>query len=223
MKTVKFGVLFFLLYLVFFHGKAFSRKIRKNTRGHKFFYHTIKSGDTLYSIAKKYHTSVTLLKKLNGVSANNKIYIGKKLRIAKNKYTQHKKQTRKRDKEPKCCYKWPVDGVLIANYGINKGIRQNGIKIKAKTGEAIRAICGGVVVFAGVGPKCTGNMIILAHDGFFSVYAHNATNRVRKWQKINAGDVIGSVGSTGCTKEVGLYFEIRKGKKSLNPLDFLRR
>lgn len=43
----------------------------------------IKKGDTLYSIAKKYHTTVTTLKKLNGLQTD-KIYAGKTLVISNN-------------------------------------------------------------------------------------------------------------------------------------------
>jgi membrane-bound lytic murein transglycosylase D len=43
-------------------------------------YHTVKSGETLYSIAKKYNLSVTKLKQLNNISSN-KIKVGVRLRI----------------------------------------------------------------------------------------------------------------------------------------------
>lgn len=42
----------------------------------------IKKGDTLYSIAKKYHTTVEVLKKLNGIKSDL-IYAGKTLIISK--------------------------------------------------------------------------------------------------------------------------------------------
>ena len=44
-------------------------------------YHTVKSGDTLYGIASKYHTSVAAICKLNGISASTPLRIGKKLRV----------------------------------------------------------------------------------------------------------------------------------------------
>lgn len=43
-------------------------------------YHTIKRGDTLGSIARKYGTTVNRLCKLNGIKANSKIQAGKRLR-----------------------------------------------------------------------------------------------------------------------------------------------
>ena len=44
-------------------------------------YHTIKSGDTLSGIAKRYHTSVNALCRLNGITVKTTLRIGKKLRV----------------------------------------------------------------------------------------------------------------------------------------------
>lgn len=44
-------------------------------------YHTIKSGDTLGGIARKYHTSVRSICRLNGISEKTTLRIGKKLRV----------------------------------------------------------------------------------------------------------------------------------------------
>ena len=44
-------------------------------------YHTVKSGDTLYGLAARYHTTVGAICKLNGISASTPLRIGKKLRV----------------------------------------------------------------------------------------------------------------------------------------------
>lgn len=44
-------------------------------------YHTIKSGDTLSSIALRYKTSVSALCRLNGMSVNTTLRIGKRIRV----------------------------------------------------------------------------------------------------------------------------------------------
>ncbi len=48
-----------------------------SSRGYK--YHTIKKGDTLWSLAKKYHTSVSKIKRWNKMSRSNNLKLGKKL------------------------------------------------------------------------------------------------------------------------------------------------
>lgn len=44
-------------------------------------YHTIKSGDTLYAIARRYNTSVDAICRLNGINRNTTLQLGKKLRV----------------------------------------------------------------------------------------------------------------------------------------------
>ena len=44
-------------------------------------YHTIKQGDTLGALARKYHTTVKKICQLNGISERTVLRIGKKLRV----------------------------------------------------------------------------------------------------------------------------------------------
>lgn len=49
----------------------------------KDIYHTVKKGETVFSIAKKYNISVTQLAELNNISTQHKVRIGEKLLIKK--------------------------------------------------------------------------------------------------------------------------------------------
>lgn len=53
----------------------------KNSTNTEIAYHTIRKGDTLGAIARKYHTSVNQLCKLNGISQNTTLRIGKKIKV----------------------------------------------------------------------------------------------------------------------------------------------
>ena len=44
-------------------------------------YHTVRSGDTLSGIAKRYHTTVNKLCQLNGIKTTTVLQIGKRLRV----------------------------------------------------------------------------------------------------------------------------------------------
>ena len=44
-------------------------------------YHKIKSGDTLSGLAVKYHTTVSAICKLNGISAKSTLRIGQNIRV----------------------------------------------------------------------------------------------------------------------------------------------
>lgn len=56
-------------------------KSKRSHSGAKGNYHTIQNGETLYSIAKKYGTSVNALCRLNGISESSIIRAGNRLRV----------------------------------------------------------------------------------------------------------------------------------------------
>lgn len=59
--------------------RAEAERIAKEMAAAK--YHTIQSGDTLLGLAAKYHTSVSAICKLNGITPSTTLRIGKKLRV----------------------------------------------------------------------------------------------------------------------------------------------
>ena len=59
-------------------GEETQNSIEKPTDG---FIYTVKWGDTLSAIAKRYNTSVNILTKMNNIANPNKIYVGQKLNI----------------------------------------------------------------------------------------------------------------------------------------------
>ena len=46
-----------------------------------FSYHVIRSGDTLWSIAQKYRTTIDMVVKLNGITRNALLLPGKRLKV----------------------------------------------------------------------------------------------------------------------------------------------
>ena len=53
----------------------------KGSSGSKAEYYTVKSGDTLSGIAKKYGTTYQKLAQMNGIKNPNIIYAGQKIRV----------------------------------------------------------------------------------------------------------------------------------------------
>lgn len=120
-------------------------------------------------------------------------------------------------------FAWPVKGTIISKYGtIGKGRNNDGINIKAALGTAVKAADGGRVAYAGNELKGFGNLILIKHnDGWVTAYAHNDRLFVKKGQTVRKGEKIAAVGSTGSVNSPQLHFEIRSGKKALNPLSYL--
>lgn len=56
-------------------------KAKANTSDSKESFHTIRSGETLYVVSKKYGVSVDQLMKLNGLNKNSTLSIGQKIRL----------------------------------------------------------------------------------------------------------------------------------------------
>ena len=118
---------------------------------------------------------------------------------------------------------WPVKGTVISNFGtIGKGRNNDGINIKAPLGTAVKAADAGTIAYAGNELKGFGNLILLKHnDGWITAYAHNDKILVKKGQKVRKGEKIATVGSTGGVSIPQLHFEIRAGKKAVNPRSYL--
>ena len=121
----------------------------------------------------------------------------------------------------------PVAGVVITRFHQQKtnalGISSiaNGIAIKVADGTTIRAVSDGTVTFSGY-LRGFGNTVII-HHGFeyYTVTSRMEKILVKKGQKINQGQSIGITGDTATLFDEGLYFEIRQGSESVNPLPWL--
>ncbi|MEM7717234.1 MAG: M23 family metallopeptidase, partial [Cyanobacteria bacterium P01_A01_bin.68] len=105
----------------------------------------------------------------------------------------------------------------------------SGIDLLASNGTSVQAIAPGAVVFAGE-QASYGNLIIINHDGGLqSRYAHLESIKLDVGQKVNQGDLLGTVGSTGepTIKRSHLHFEIRSssslGWVAKDPKEYLSR
>jgi septal ring factor EnvC (AmiA/AmiB activator) len=122
---------------------------------------------------------------------------------------------------------WPVAGRVRGTFGKHKHPRfdtytvQNGIDIEAPVDAPVRAVHEGAVVFADRF-RGYGLMVILEHGRHHTLYAHLAESAVRPGQKLPAGAVVGTVGSSGLEGD-GLYFEVRTQGRPEDPLGWLRK
>ncbi len=154
----------------------------------------------------------------------------KKVTAAKNSSSKAKSKTiaKKSPRKQVSTYRkskfiWPVKGTVVSNFGIvGKGRRNDGINIKAAIGTNVKAADKGVVAYAGNELKGFGNLVLIKHsDGYITAYAHNQQLFVKKGQKVLRGEKIATVGSTGSVNSPQLHFEVRAGKKAVNPRQYL--
>jgi murein DD-endopeptidase MepM/ murein hydrolase activator NlpD len=125
--------------------------------------------------------------------------------------------------EPQHTYVWPLKGKIIKRFGpIKNGLRNDGINISAPIGTPIKAIASGEVAYAGDELKSYGNLIIIKHvNDTLSAYAHLNELTVVKGEKIIQNQIIGQVGNSGNVETPQLHLAIRKGKKPVDPENYL--
>jgi septal ring factor EnvC (AmiA/AmiB activator) len=121
----------------------------------------------------------------------------------------------------------PVDGTIITLFQEEKtnklGIERKslGIELEASDGTEIIAVSGGDVIYAGY-LRGYGNTVIIHHGlQYYTVTSRIERILVEQGDKVKLSDKIGVVGDTATLFDEGLYFEIRHGRQSLDPLLWL--
>lgn len=118
---------------------------------------------------------------------------------------------------------WPVRGVVTSDFGPKPGGLQNdGVNIAAPRGTPFRAAESGVVIYAGNELRGFGNLLLLRHEGgIVTAYAHADELLVQRGDQVRRGQTIGRVGATGNVTTPQLHFEVRRGTRAVNPIEFL--
>lgn len=141
----------------------------------------------------------------------------------------------------------PVDGYInpVEGYSINSayGMRNHpteggnkfhtGVDIAAPEGTPVRAVKGGTVskISNNQRPyRGFGNAVIIDHgDGYQTVYAHLSKFACREGDRVQQGQIIGYVGSTGMSTGAHLHFIVQKtgiavpnAGNTVNPATLLR-
>jgi murein DD-endopeptidase MepM/ murein hydrolase activator NlpD len=93
-----------------------------------------------------------------------------------------------------------------------------GVDFRSAAGTPVRAAARGRVAFAG-DLFYTGQTVILDHgDGLFSLYAHLQSMDCRPGEQLDAGSVLGLVGSTGRSTGPHLHWGVKLRGDRVDPL-----
>ena len=115
----------------------------------------------------------------------------------------------------------PVTGVVTSNYGKREetevvSANHQGIDIGTNEGTAIYASMEGVVTVASSEGEY-GKHIDIMNGDVLTRYAHCSKLLVEVGQKVEQGEKIAEVGSTGNSTGPHLHFEIRRDDRTINP------
>lgn len=101
--------------------------------------------------------------------------------------------------------------------------RHRGIDVAAKEGSDLVATASGVVTWVGE-RSGYGLMVEIDHGkGLQTRYGHCKSISVKLGQKINQGEVIGEIGSTGRSTGPHVHYEVLKNGVKVNPIKYARK
>jgi len=232
MRRISFIFIFFLISVFLFSGCG--------------YYHTVKQGDTIYSLSKEYGVPQDEIMEENDINDPTRLQIGTRLKIPRSGKSTGKTKTKTKtsnnstsaavDKirnkntptpvraiKAKIKFIWPVKGVVVSYFGKSSNGRINdGLDIGAPLGSPIVASADGEVILASDKFPAYGNMVVVKHKyNFVTVYAYNSENLVSKGDLVTKGQVIAKVGSSGRATTPTSHFEIRIIKNPVNPMEYL--
>lgn len=192
--------------------------------------HKVEGGDSIYSVAKKYRANPQAIIDFpfNDIGDDFALSTGQILIVPDGTPPEKPKaaptQYLAQQNIPVSDlgsgqFAWPAAGTLNQYFSWY----HPGLDIGNLSGGPIRAADGGTVVVVGWPDNFGyGNRIIIDHgNGYTTLYAHMSAIYVSPGQKVNKGDVLGAMGSTGRSTGVHLHVEIRKDGVALNPLGIL--
>lgn len=196
--------------------------------------YTVRSGDTLYSIAWRHSVDYRDLARWNNLSADYRIHPGQVLRL-KPSGTARGAKDQRRSTPPSAAmnarpptpspaenvtsWTWPTEGTATAVRHAPTG--SQGITITGREGQVIRAAARGKVVYTGSGLRGFGQLIIVKHTNvFLSAYGHNRALHVKDGDEVALGQLIADMG-LGPDRIPMVYFEIRYNGMPVDPRLYL--
>lgn len=122
----------------------------------------------------------------------------------------------------------PIQSEMTSRFGVRAnpftgegGEFHPGLDFRGQVGDPVKATANGTVNFAGY-QNGYGNMVKIAlSNGYEIMFGHLSEIDVQMGQTINAGDLVGKVGSTGRSTGPHLHYEIRKDGTPIDPEHFL--
>ncbi|MEL6868711.1 MAG: peptidoglycan DD-metalloendopeptidase family protein [Pseudomonadota bacterium] len=190
--------------------------------------YTVRSGDTLYSIAVRHGINHRQLAAWNQLSNATLIYPGQVLRLRAPAGSGAARAAAPVVKPPATVqqvgnWRWPTRGAVATRFDLAAKVPQTGILITGQRGQPVVAAAAGEVVYSGSALKGYGKLVIIQHNrDFLSAYGHNAALLVKEGDTVRSGQKIATMGETAAQKP-RLHFEIRQSGDPVDPLGLLPR
>jgi murein DD-endopeptidase MepM/ murein hydrolase activator NlpD len=192
-------------------------------------HHIIRPGQTLWRIARAYGVTMEEIAAANGIEDPTLITSGQPLFVPG---AEEVLEIASYPDPPRATtgssstgdWLWPVaQGELLSYFGAPRRThRHTGIDIRGARGQPVLAARSGKVVYSGATMRGYGKTIVIDHgDGYRTLYAHNDKLLVDVGRRVGHGEPIALVGRTGNASGAHCHFEIRKGDRPIDPLQYM--
>ncbi len=195
--------------------------------------YTVSKGDTLISIAQKYHADATGILDYNRLADASALEVGAQIIVPGGKIdppkvtpitTSRSSGSGATDSTPRPPNANPVGGGLFwptPGHRINQGYsyRHGGIDIDTNR-SPLYAAAGGRVIRTNWGRGYGNNVIIDHGNGLQTLYAHLSKSYVGVGQSVAKGETIGISGCTGWCTGDHLHFEVWVNGRRTNPFNY---
>ena len=124
---------------------------------------------------------------------------------------------------------WPVAGVVTSEFGYRThpitgaSDFHDGTDIAAPCGTPVRAWSGGVIAFAGPAGGYGNRVVLQESPGNETSYSHLQGFNTSSGSRVNSGDIIGFVGTTGTSTGCHLHFSAKRGGNFINPRQIVNK
>ena len=186
-------------------------------------YYSVKTGDTLESIAVKYDTTASEISITNELFSDA-LAVNASLFIPGAKMDWVNRQEINGD-----LFIWPVVSYITSPYGYRQSpfdgvTRQfhSGLDIGAAQGTPIKAAMAGRVLQVGFNDTYGNYVLISHHSGYRTFYAHMSVVRVKAGAYVETSQRIGDVGATGQVTGPHLHFTVYKNGVTVNPRTLMK-
>ena len=196
--------------------------------------HIVKSGETIYSISKKYNSDAQSIvdfpfntftnDETFALAVGQRIVVPDGIMPAENLISPQAVMPIARTPDAGTVtatgsWSWPASGRITQPFRP----WHKGVDIANHDGGPILAADAGTVVITGWDTTGYGNKVVVNHgNGYLTLYGHLSRIDVVNGQRVNRGDQLGMMGSTGRSTGTHLHFEIRTAKGNIDPLAQLK-
>ncbi|MEJ5055136.1 M23 family metallopeptidase [Sphingobacterium sp. MYb382] len=118
----------------------------------------------------------------------------------------------------------PHPGPITSSFGYRQNPfgrrsvdRHAGVDLKGNVGDLVKATANGKVIYAGY-QSDYGHFVKVQHsNGYETRYAHLLRPKVKAGQRVEAGDVVGLLGTSGRSTGPHIHYEILLNDRKINP------